>query len=45
MSCKSSVGNVDSKRDTKFSGSEGKKEDGVDAYFFRADKSDCNGFA
>lgn len=33
---KNSVGNVYSKRDTKFSDSEGKKEDGVDAYFFRA---------
>lgn len=35
MSCKNSVGNVNSKRDTKFSGSEVKEEDGVDAYFFR----------
>lgn len=43
MSGMSSVGNMDSKRGTKFSGSEGKKEDGKNAYFFRADKSDCNG--
>ena len=44
MSGMRSVGNMDSKRDTKFSGSEGKK-DGVYAYFFRVGKSDCNGYA
>jgi len=42
IGCKNSVGNMDSKRDTKFPNSEGKKEDGKNAYFFRADKSDCN---
>ena len=45
MSGMSSVGNMYSKRDTKFSGSEGKKEDGKNAYFFRVEKSDCNGYA
>jgi hypothetical protein len=44
MSGKSSVGNMHSKRDTKFSSSEGKKEDGKNAYFFKATKSDCNGY-
>ena len=44
MSGKSSVENMHSKRDTKFSSSEGKKEDGKNAYFFKVTKSDCNGY-
>jgi len=44
MSGKSSVGKMDSKRDTKLSSLEGKKEDGVDANFFKVVKSDCNGY-